>query len=95
MRNALEDLASLHPAYRFGRLAHCRSEDGENRHLRSRHGPEVEGSGSAGPVGELAAAVAMFAVLFAVLAAIAGFTIDAPDMSQQAAAAVVNPAETR
>jgi hypothetical protein len=44
MRDALEDLASLHPAYRFGRLTHCRSEDGENRHLRSRHGPEAEGS---------------------------------------------------
>lgn len=88
MRDALDDLACLHPASRLGRFAYRRFEQREGRQ-------EAEGSGPTGLAGELAAAVAMFAVLFAVLAAIADLTIDPPDIGQQAAAAIASPAETR
>jgi hypothetical protein len=95
MHDALECLASLHPAYHFGRLAHHRSEEQESRHLHGRREHAIEGSEPAGMVGELAAAVAMFAVLLAVLVVIAGVTIDAPDTRQEAAVAIPDPAETR
>jgi len=95
MRDALEDLASLHPASRFGRLAHCRGADREGRSVRGRRHHEAEGGRSAGLIGELAATVAMFVVLFAVLAAIASVTIASPDAGQQAPAAISPPVETR
>jgi hypothetical protein len=99
MRDALEHLISLHPAYLFGRLAHRQSglaagEEQESRDWRDRDEHEIEPVEPRWVI-EAAAAVAALAVFFAVLTAIAGVTIDLPDPGQHELAATSDPALTR
>jgi hypothetical protein len=99
MRDAIEELISLHPAYGFDRLAHRRSglaagAGRECRDWRGRHEHEIEPGGHTWMI-EAAAAAAAFAVFVAVLMAIAGLTIDAPDPGQPELAATADPAVVR
>jgi hypothetical protein len=87
MRDALEHLVSLHPAYRFGRLAHrqcglAAGEEQESRDLRGRPEHEIERGEPTGMI-EAAAAAAVLAVFFAVLTVVASVTIDLPDSARR------------
>ena len=96
MRDALEHLTSIHPAYHFGRLAHRQSGlagfgEQEDRDWRGRHEHQIA---RREPIWMIEAA-AVLAVFFAVLTAIISFTIDAPDPGQHEVAATSDPAVAR
>jgi hypothetical protein len=100
MHDALEHLASLHPTYLFGRLTHRQSglaadSQEESWDSHDRRAPEVEAGESTDMIEAAAAAAALAVFFFAVMTAIAGFTLDAPDPSQHAVAAISDPAVVR
>jgi len=100
MRDALEHLASLHPAYLFGRLTHRQpglavSREEESRDWRGRCTSEAEPTEPTDRLEAAAAAAALAVFVLAVLSAIAGFTIDAPDPGQHEVAATSDPAVAR
>jgi hypothetical protein len=93
MRDPLEHLISLHPAYLFGRLAHRQSSLAAGKEQESRDwrgGPEHEIEPSE-PTGTIEAAAAL-AVFFAAVMAIISFAIDAPDPGRHEVAATSDPA---
>ena len=92
MRDALERLASLYPAYLFGRLAHrlpgfAADRQQESRDWRDKRAPEVEPPESTDMIEAAAAAGALAVFIVAVLTGIASATIAAPDPSQHEVAA--------
>ena len=95
MRDALEHLTSLHPACYFGRLAHRQSGlagfGAQGRDWRGGHEHEIA---RREPIWMIEAA-AVLAVFFAVLTAMASFTIDAPDPGQHELTATADPAVAR
>ena len=101
MLSAIEHLMRLHPASHFGRCWEHQhpdfdaSEELGSRPLRPRHEYETDRSDPTWMIGEVAATAAMLVVFIGVLAAIARFTADTPDLAQQPAVVISDAAEPR